>query len=269
MAYETLIFEKEGGVGMITLNRPERLNAINLQLILELDEVLDELYGDREVKSVILTGAGRGFCAGADIKEAAPPSSSQRPEGTAAPSARRRPVGQRYTFHNKLEDLAKPVIAAINGPCNGGGVELALDCDLRIASEAADFGMGEVNLGVIPAGGGTARLPRLIGPARAKEFMYFGNRIDAQEAYRLGLVNKVVPAEELIPEAKRWAAQLADKPPLSLTMLKSCINIGMQMSLLDAIDYEAKCHAILLNSEDRMEGLKAFVEKRKPVFKGR
>lgn len=257
MAYETLIYEKEDGVGIITLNRPERLNAINYQLAVDLDQVMDEMAEDEEVKAVILTGAGRGFCAGADIKE------------LATPGARPLPVGRRYTFFNKLEDLDKPVIAAINGPANGGGLELALVCDFRIASEAATFGLGEVKLGVIPAGGGTARLPRLIGAARAKELLYFGDRIDAQEAYRIGLVNKVVPAEGLIEEARRWAAELAERPPLSLRMLKSCVNVGLGMDLAGALDYEAKCAAILSSSEDMREGIRAFVEKRKPVFKGR
>jgi enoyl-CoA hydratase len=165
--------------------------------------------------------------------------------------------------------MGKPVIAAINGACNGGGLEIALCCDFRIASEAATFGLGEVKIGVIPAAGGTARLPRLIGATRAKEFLYFGNRIDAQEAGRLGLVNRVVAPENLMGEAKKWAAELAERPPLSLKMLKSCVNLGMQMDLPGAIDYEARCVAILMKSEDRMEGIRAFVEKRKPVFKGR
>ena len=257
MTYETIIFEKEDGIGIVTLNRPERLNAINLQLIFDLEDVLDEIYQDEEVKTLILTGAGRGFCAGADVK------------GPASPITTRRPLRTRYMFYNRLEDLGKPVIAAINGPCNGGGLEIALCCDFRIASEAADFGMGEVKLGIMPAGGGTARLPRLIGPSRAKEFLYFGNRIGAQEAYRIGLVNKVVPPEELMAEAKRWAAELAERPPLSLKMIKDCVNLGMQMPLPDAIDYEGKCSAILMNTEDRAEGIRAFIEKRKPVFKGR
>lgn len=257
MAYETLIYEKEGGVGIITLNRPERLNAINFQLAFELDRLLDEILEDGEARTLILTGAGRGFCAGADIKE------------MADPQAKRLPVGRRYTFFNKIEDLDRPVIAAINGPANGGGLELALACDFRIASEAANFGLGEVKLGVMPAGGGTARLPRLIGISRAKEFLYFGNRIDAEEAQRIGLVNRVVPAEKLMEEAKAWAAELAERPPLSLKMLKYCVNLGVQMDLLGAIDYEAKCAAILSTSEDSVEGVRAFVEKRKPVFKGR
>ena len=148
-------------------------------------------------------------------------------------------------------------------------MEIALCCDFLIASEAANFGLGEVKLGVIPAGGGTARLPRLIGPGRAKEFLYFGNRIDGQEAYRIGLVNKVVPPGSLMTEAKKWAMELGERPPLSLKMLKYLVNLGMQMDLLGAIDYEGKCSEILMNSEDRMEGIRAFVEKRKPVFKGR
>jgi len=259
MVYETLILEKEGGVRIVTLNRPERLNALNGQLILDLTKVIDELEADEECVSVIVTGAGRGFCAGADIKEMAEPGGRGR-----------RPAGStRFAFFNRLEELGKPVIAAINGPCNGGGLELALACDFRIAAEVATFGLGEVKLGVIPAGGGTARLPRLIGPGKAKEFLYFGNVIGTDEAYRLGIVSKVVPPDELIPECQRWAAELAERPPLSLRMLKNCVNMGMQMSLLDAIDYEAKCSAILVNTEDRVEGMRAFVEKRKPLFKGR
>lgn len=258
MNYETLILEKLGGVRIVTLNRPDRLNALNSQLLFELSKLIVELEEDAECVSVIITGAGRGFCAGADIKEMARSNEAQRPAGSS-----------RFSLFNRLEELGKPVIAAINGPCNGGGLEMALCCDFRISSEAASFGFGEVKLGVIPAAGGTARLPRLIGPARAKRFLYFGNVTGPEEAYNLGIVDKVVPPEELIPEAKKWASELSERPPLSLRMLKNCINIGMQMSLLDAIDYEAKCITILRNTEDRAEGMRAFVEKRKPIFKGR
>ncbi|MDY6906793.1 MAG: enoyl-CoA hydratase/isomerase family protein [Chloroflexota bacterium] len=257
MAYQTLIYQKEEGIGMVTLNREDRLNAINYQLAVDLEALVDEAFDDPEVRVLVLTGAGRGFCAGADIKE------------LTDPTAKPLPIGRRYTFFNKLEDVSKPVIAAINGACNGGGLELALCCDFRIASTAATFGLGEVKLGVIPAGGGTARLPRLIGPGRAKEFLYFGNRIGAEEAYTIGLVNKVVAPEELIAEAKKWAAELAERPPLSLRALKYCVNVGMQMSLLEALEYESKSAATLLSSEDRMEGMRAFIEKRKPEFKGR
>lgn len=257
MKYQTMIVEKEKGLSIITLNRPDRLNAINYQLVQDLESALAQIEEDSEVRCVILTGAGRGFCAGADIKD------------MADPKAKRLPIGKRYNFFNKLEDLEKPVIAAINGHCNGGGLEIALCCDFRLASTAAHFGLGEVKLGVIPAGGGTARLPRLIGPGLAKEFLYFGNVVNAQEAYRIGLVNKAVPPEELMSEAKKWAAELTERPPLSLKMLKYCVNLGMQMDLLGAIDYEGKCAAVLAYTEDNKEGVQAFIEKRKPSFKGR
>lgn len=257
MSYKTILLEKENGLRIITLNRPDRLNAINFEMALDLDKVTAEIEEDEEGKVVIVTGAGRGFSAGADIKE------------LADPNAKKLPIDRRYTLLNKLEDLTKPVIAAINGVCNGGGLELALCCDFRIASEAATFGLGEVKIGMIPAAGGTVRLPRLIGAARGKEFLYFGNRVDGQEAYRIGLVNKVVSSENLMTEAKRWAMELAERPPLALQMLKYCVNLGMQMDLLGAINYETKCAAVLMNTEDRLEGIRAFVEKRKPVFKGR
>jgi enoyl-CoA hydratase len=256
MRFETLILDREGPIRIITLNRPERLNAVNYQLHLDFERALAEIEEDDEVRTVILTGAGKGFCAGADIKEMDNPNAKKLPAG-------------RYAMHNKLEDLGKPVIAAINGACNGGGLELVLCCDFRVAAEGASFGLGEVKLGVIPAAGGTARLPRLIGAGRAKEFLYFGNIVDAKEAYRIGLVNKVVSPEGLMAEARRWAMELAERPPLSLRMLKHCVNIGMQMDLIGAIDYESKCFAALLNTEDCEEGRRAFVEKRRPVFKGR
>ncbi len=262
MPYDTLIYEKEDAIAIITLNRPQRLNAINYQLTVDLMHVLDEIAADEEVRAVILTGAPRTdgrpcFCAGADIRE------------LSTPGARPLPIGTKYTFFDKLENLDKPVIAAIGGVAIGGGLELALVCDLRIASDVARLGMGEIKLGVLPAGGGTARLPRLIGVAKAKELLFFGDHIDAEEACRIGLVNKVVPAESLLDEAKRIAKELAERPPLALKMAKSCINVGMRMDLAGALDYEAKCAAILGSSEDRMEGMQAFIEKRKPVFKGR
>jgi enoyl-CoA hydratase len=257
MKFETLIYEKEGGIRIVTLNRPERLNTFNFQLMFELEKVCNEIDEDGEARAVILTGAGRGFCAGADVKMIVDSNNTKKP-----------PTG-RNTFFSKLEDVKVPVIAAIHGPCIGGGLELALCCDFRIASEGASFGLGEVKLGAIPGGGGTARLPRLIGIGKAKEFLYFGNRVDAQEAYRIGLVNKVVSPEKLMEEARNWAAEVAERPPLSLRMLKDCVNIGMQLDLFGALDYEAKCFASVANSEDLMEGMRAFAEKRKPVFKGR
>ncbi len=248
----TILLEREKELRIISLNRPERLNAINYDLVMDLKKVIEDIEYDTEGKVIILTGIGRGFCAGADIKE------------LSDPNAKELPIYDRYTFFDMLENLSKPVIAAINGACNGGGLELALCCDFRIASETASFGLGEVKLGVIPVGGGTVRLPRLIGPARAKEFLYFGNKIDAKKAYEIGLVNKVVSPDQLINEAKNWAGELAERPPLSLKMLKNLVNLGAQMDFYGAIDYEKKCSSVLTTTEDRKEGLRAFVEKRKP-----
>lgn len=256
MAYETLILEKKANIRIITLNRPERLNAMNFQVAVDIENVIAEIEEDEQARAVILTGAGRAFSAGGDVKD------------MVDPNAKNPPLG-RYIFFNRVEDVSKPVIAAINGICIGGGLELALCCDFRIASDAAQFGQAEVKLGIMPGGGGTARLPRLIGPGRAKEFLYFGNFVDAQEAYRIGLVNKVVPPEGLMDEAMKWAQELAERPPLSLKMIKDCVNIGMQMDLLSAIDYEAKCARMLFTTEDSVEGTRAFVEKRKPNFMGR
>lgn len=257
MPNETLIYEKANGIVTLTFKRPERLNAITYQMSVELVEAIDKIEEDRDVRVLVLTGAGKGFCAGVDIKE------------LANPKAKPVPIGKRYTFFNRLEDVTKPVIAAINGSCNGGGLELALCCDFRIASKSASFGLGEVKLGVIPSGGATVRLPRLIGPARAKELLYFGNRIDGQEAYRIGLVNRVVPPEQLMAEVKRWAAELAERAPLSLKALKYCVNVGMQMDLFGALEYETNSVVPLAITEDCMEGIQAFIEKRKPVFKGK
>jgi enoyl-CoA hydratase len=225
----------------------------------ELQAVIEDLQRDREVSAVVLTGAGRGFCAGADIKELADPKVKGMDVGQG------RPQGLFF----QLEDLDKIVIAAINGPCNGGGLEMALCCDFRISTPEATFGLGEVKLGVIPEGGGTARLPRVIGLQRAKRLLYFGDRIDGSEALRFGLVDELAPADHLLDAASNWASALAERPPLALRALKACCTQGMQMDLKSAIHFEAKCAAWLFKSEDRMEGLNAFVEKRKPIWKGR
>jgi len=244
-------------MSIITLNRPERLNALTYELAVELEHVLKEIEDDDRLRTVILTGAGRAFCAGADVKS------------MSDPTEKLLPTDKRYNFFSRLEDIEKPTIAAINGACIGGGLELALCCDFRIASEAATFALGEVKLGLIPAGGGTVRLARLVGPGRAKEILYFGNRFDAQEAERIGLINKRTPEGELMSEARRWSAELAERPPISLKMLKSCVNQGLEMDLIEALAYETRCAYYLLKTEDTREGMQAFVEKRKPVFKGR
>ena len=261
MSYETLIYEKEEGIAIVTMNRPERLNALSFKLKEELSLVFDVMEKDEEVKVVILTGGLKAFSAGADIKE----------RSTVQTSQPQYVFNQRKThaFFCKIEDFEKPVIAAVSGVAVGGGCELSLVCDLRIASETARFGVPEVKIGVIPAAGGTQRLPRIIGITRAKELLYTGDFIDAQEAYRLNLVNKVVPVDKLMDAAKELARKLMNNPPLSVKFAKRAVNAGMQLDLASALEYEAFCAAIVVASEDRMEGFKAFVEKRKPVYKGR
>jgi enoyl-CoA hydratase len=261
MPYENIIYEKEDGVVLITLNRPDSLNSLSAKLAKELERAADEITNDGSVRVVIITGAGRAFSAGADLKEAM----SQPGAFLGAGLAKGKPL----TVFSRIENLDKPVIAAINGLAIGGGCELAIACDLRIASTAARFGFGEIKIGLIPAGGGTVKSPRLIGIAKAKEMLFFGDPIDAEEAYRLGLVNKVVAPESLLDEARKWAKTLAQRPPLALKAVKSCVNVGMQMPLTAAIDFEAKEVAILLKTEDSIEGIKSFIEKRQPVFKGK
>ncbi|MBW1682011.1 MAG: enoyl-CoA hydratase/isomerase family protein [Deltaproteobacteria bacterium] len=261
MKYETILFEKEGEIAAVTLNRPNRLNALSFRLKDELGAIFDEIERDEDIKVVILTGGKKAFSAGADIKERSTMETTQ-------PQAYFNQL-KSHAFYTKIENFEKPVIAAISGVAVGGGCELAMVCDLRIASETARFGLPEVNIGVIPAAGGTQRLPRLIGVTRAKELLYTGDFIDAQEAFRIGLVNRVVPVENLMDETKALAQKLAAKPPLSIKYLKRAINIGTQLDLSSALDYEAHIAAMLTCSEDRKEGFVAFVEKRKPVFKGR
>ncbi|MEW6440526.1 MAG: enoyl-CoA hydratase-related protein [bacterium] len=261
MDYETLICAREGAIAVVTLNRPKQLNALSLQMKAELGEVFDALEKDPEVKAVILTGGDKAFCAGADIKER---STMQMTQAEFYFERRKS-----HEFYCKIENCEKPVLAAVSGVAVGGGCELALVCDLRIASESARFALPEVKIGMIPAAGGTQRLPRLIGAGRAKELLYTGEAVDAQEAYRIGLVNKVVPADRLMEETRSLAGKLADYPPLSVKFMKRAVNTGMQLDLASALDYEAHIAAMLGTSEDRIEGFKAFVEKRKPVFKGR
>ena len=257
--YKTLTFGEKGGVGTITLNRPERLNAISYETNDELTELLGEIEKSDEIKVVIITGEGRAFCAGADIKAI-----QEDPDKYSFIG-----LGKDLPMFNKLADLPKPTVAAINGPANGGGLEVALACDFRIAAENASFGLGEIKIGVLPMGGGTVRLPRLVGIAKAKEMILLGEIIDAQEAYKIGLVNKIVPLESLITECEELANALASRPAVAVRVGKSCIDIGMNMSRFDALEYEVKSVATLWNTEDRTEGMNAFVERRQPVFKGR
>jgi enoyl-CoA hydratase len=261
MNYETVLFEKKNDIGIITLNRPDRMNALSRQLKEEVWALFESWESDDAVRAVILTGGKKVFSAGADIKE--------RSTVQMAQSQFYSHQKKSQEFYTRIEQYEKPVIAAVSGLALGGGCELALVCDLRIASETARFGLPEVKLGSMPSAGGTQRLPRLIGAARAKEMLFSGEFVDAQEAYRIGLVNKVVPVEKLMPEAREWALKLTERPPLSLKYIKRAIQMGLGLDLPSALDYEAQCSSILYVSEDRKEGMKAFAEKRKPVFKGR
>ena len=255
MTLETIIFEKDEGIAVITFNRPEAMNALNNQTRAEFGRVISAVSADAEVKVVILTGSGKAFVAGSDIKEL-----NQTTPFSAHNITR---------LGSMVENLGKPVIAAVNGFCLGGGCEIAMACDLIIASEKARFGLPEINLGLIPGGGGTQRLPRLVGGCRAKELIFTGEIIRADEADRIGLVNRVVPADELMHTAKELAKKISSKSQAALRLAKQAINKGMQTSLEVGLDYEREMYSLALTLEDKEEGVNAFIEKREPQFKGR
>jgi enoyl-CoA hydratase len=260
--FETLLYKVEAGVATVTLNRPERMNAINARLKAELAHLFFEVIEpDNEVRVVVLIGAGKAFCAGADIKERA----RQTLNGAELYQEQKKTL----QLFRRIEQFSRPVIAAVNGVALGGGCEIALLCDLRIASVTARFGLPEVKLGTIPLGGGTQRLARLLGEAKAKELIFTGDFIDAPEAYRLGLVNRLVATDNLLDEAQKLARQIAAQPPLALRFAKQAISQGLQTDLDSALEFELYAGSILNDTEDRKEGMQAFVEKRAPVFKGR
>lgn len=259
MPYRNLIFEKKDHIGAITFNRPRVLNALNRETMDELDALLSEVRNDTDVRVLILTGAGdKAFIAGADINELA----RQTPT-----SGRETSLHGQAVLH-KLETLGKPSIAAINGFALGGGCEIAMACDIRVASENAKFGQPEVNLGIPPGYGGTQRLPRLAGMGMALYLCLTGETIDAREALRIGLVQRVVPIAELLPEARRIAGLIASKAPLAVAATKRAIREGADLPLAHALNLEALLFGQLTASADFGEGAAAFVEKRKPVFRG-
>jgi enoyl-CoA hydratase len=255
MAYENIIFEKEENIAVITFNRPEAMNALNNQTRSEFGAAVAGVAADDEIKVLILTGSGKSFVAGSDIKE------FNKTTPFAAHNIQR--LGE------MVEKLEKPVIAAVNGFCLGGGCEIAMGCDIIIASEKAKFGQTEINIGIIPGGGGTQRLPRLIGACRAKELIFTGDIIRADEADRLGLVNRVVPMDELMSTAKEMAGKIAAKSAAALKLAKTAINRGMQTNLESGLRYEYELYSLSLSLEDKAEGVKAFLEKRAPKFVGR
>jgi enoyl-CoA hydratase len=258
---DILKLEIDGAVATPTLNRPAVLNALNHDLLTMLEETLDAFSGDPQLRAVIVTGSGeRAFAAGADIAELA-----ELPGAVAGEHKAR--TGQRIT--QLIEALPVPVIAAVNGFALGGGCELAMACDFRIASENAKFGQPEVNLGVPPGYGGTQRTTRLLGPGMALFMCLTGETIDAAEAYRIGLVQRVVPIAELMPEARRIANAIAAKAPLAITATKRAIREGAALPLAEGLALEALHFGAMVSTNDFREGTRAFLEKRKPVFEGR
>jgi enoyl-CoA hydratase len=259
MSLENLLIEREGSFAILTINRPKVLNALSTQTLDELRRAILELKHDESVRAVVLTGAGdKAFVAGADINELA----VQTPPGGREHAL----AGQGVL--DLIERMGKPVIAAINGYALGGGCELAMACTIRIAADTARLGQPEINLGIIPGYAGSQRLPRLVGKGRALELLLGGEQISAQEAHRIGLVNRVVPAGELMAEAKKLAATLAAKAPIAVRYILEAVHQGLEMPLAQAQNVEATLFGLLASTDDMREGTAAFLEKRKPAFKG-
>jgi enoyl-CoA hydratase len=260
MTLENLLVERDGAVAVVTVNRPKVLNALNAQTLDELRRAVLELKHDEAVRAVILTGAGeKSFVAGADINELAV---------MTATGAREHAIRGQHVF-DLVEQMGKPVVAAINGFALGGGCELAMACTIRVAADTARLGQPEINLGLIPGYAGTQRLARIVGKGRALELLLSGDQITAQEAHRIGLVNRVVPAAELMAEARRLAAALAGKAPIAARYVLEAVHKGVEMPFGQAQVYEATLFGLVASTEDMREGTRAFLEKRKAEFKGR
>lgn len=259
MELKNTVYEKRDGMAIITINRPEVRNALNEEAMHEILSEINDANGDDNVKAIIITGAGdRAFCAGLDLK-------SIRDAGPFKIFKTVRLLQEITLF---IEECSKPVIAAINGYALGGGLEIALACDIRIASENAMLGQPEINLGFFPGGGGTQRLPKLIGRAVAKELIFTGRMIDAKTAKDIGLVNRVVPLDKLMATAEELAREIVSKPPLALRLAKLLINSSFDLDIRTGLAYEAALIALISTTEDFKEGISAFLEKRKPIFKG-
>ncbi len=260
MEFENLLYEVKNGVARITINRPKVLNALNSRTMDELETVIGDIEKNQDVRAVIVTGAGeKAFVAGADINEL-----------TLLDGANGKAFAQRgQTIFSRLEGLDRPVIAAVNGYALGGGCELALACHIRIASDNARFGLPEVSLGVIPGYGGTQRLPRVVGTSMAIQMILTGEMIDAGEALRIGLVNKVVPQSELMPTVEKMAAKILSQGPFAVRRALYAVLYAMQVPIQEGLDIEANLFGEVCDSEDKTEGTKAFLEKRKPNFKNK
>ena len=257
---ENLLYEKKGAIAYVTLNRPRVLNALNQQTWKELRTVFEDARDDPEIRGVILTGAGdKAFIAGADIGELA--------HVTAVEAERSSSYGQAVL--DLIENLGKPVIAAVNGYALGGGCETAMACTIRLAAEHAKFGQPEVTLGLIPGGGGTQRLPRLVGKGRALQLILSGGMIDAQEAHRIGLVNEVVPAGDLLTRAEAILKQIFANAPVAVKFSLEAVNRGLETNLAEGLSLEASLFGLCAGTDDKAEGTSAFLAKRAPQFNGR
>ena len=257
MNYSVLDYQKEDSVAIVTLNRPESLNALNKKVFDELGLIFDEIEKDYSIKVVLLTGSGKkAFAAGADVTEIR----------HLSPLEARKYALEAYQTQDKISGLPKPTVAVLNGLTLGGGCELAMCCDLRIASDTAKLGQPEINLALIPGGGGTQRLCRLIGESRAKELLFTGKIISAKQALEWGLVNRVFPQENLMAESLKFAREIAGKSSPALELIKAAANRGINMDLKNALLYEIECFGSCFNTEDHLEGISALLEKRKPIF---
>jgi enoyl-CoA hydratase len=260
MTFDNLLLERDGAVAVLAINRPKVLNALNAQTLDELRRAILELKHDSTVRAVVITGSGeKSFIAGADINELA---------GQSPTDGREHAIRGQHVL-DLIEHMGKPVIAAINGYALGGGCELAMACTIRIAAETAKLGQPEINLGIIPGYAGSQRLARIVGRGRALELLLTGDQITAHEAYRIGLVNRVVPGADLMKEARGLAAALAAKAPVAVHYILEAVHKGLEMPFPQAQIFEATLFGLVAATEDMHEGTKAFLEKRKPDFKGR
>lgn len=260
MTYKNLLFETKNRIAYVTINRPDKLNALNTETFKELAHVMNLINGDASTVGVILTGSGeKAFVAGADIAELA----------VQTPVTAKEFALRSETVLCAIERMTKPVIAAVNGFALGGGCELAMACHMRIASESARFGQPEVNLGLIAGNGGTQRLPRLVGKGRALEILLTGDMINAEEAYRIGLANRVVKKEELIPTCEKILTTIGSKAPVAIKLSIEAVQSGMEMTLSEGLNLEANLFGLVFSTDDMKEGTKAFLEKRKANFQGK
>jgi len=258
MTYETVLTSKEGMIGIITLNRPQAMNALSSKLVNELISALDEFDKDEEVRCLVISGSERAFSAGADIHEMADMTAVQMTM-----------TGHFFPLWDKVGRYPKPIVGALSGYVLGGGLELAMSLDVLVASETTQLGQPEIDIGVMPGGGGTQRLTRAVGKAKAMEMILTGKRIGAEEAKTLGLVSRVVPKEAFLEEAKKVATEIASRSPVAVRLAKMAVNKAFEMGLSQGLDFEREVFYLLFASEDKTEGMKAFLEKRRPEFKGK